>query len=131
MRAYLDTSAAVKLLVAEPGTAELEDYLDQLDDHSDELLASRLLFTELHCAVARRDLPEPERADVILDSLLLVDVQRRDLDTAAVSGWRLRAADAIHLATALRVGATTMVTYDAELASAATRAGLRVVSPGP
>jgi prevent-host-death family protein len=42
---------------------------------------------------------------------------------------RLRSADAIHLATALRVDARAMVVYDEELRSAAMTAGIRVLAP--
>ncbi|MCM3780029.1 type II toxin-antitoxin system prevent-host-death family antitoxin [Microbacterium hydrocarbonoxydans] len=42
----------------------------------------------------------------------------------------LRSQDAIHPAVALRLGVQEMITYDRELADAATRAGLRVLSPG-
>ena len=41
----------------------------------------------------------------------------------------LRSNDAIHLATALRIGADEIVTYDDELARAAATAGIRVVAP--
>jgi len=44
-------------------------------------------------------------------------------------GRRLRFADAIHLATALRVDARALVAYDAELCSAAKTAGITVASP--
>lgn len=37
--------------------------------------------------------------------------------------------DAIHLATALRIGADEIVTYDDELARVAATAGIRVVTP--
>lgn len=52
-----------------------------------------------------------------------------DLTTAPLLPGRLRSADAIHLATALRVGARAMVVYDTELSAAAALAGIRVHSP--
>jgi predicted nucleic acid-binding protein len=42
----------------------------------------------------------------------------------------LRSGYAIQLAAALRTGCDEIVTYDAELASAANAAGLSVLSPG-
>ena len=48
---------------------------------------------------------------------------------AATSEWGLRSADAIHLATALRIEADHVVTYDAELQAAAARTGLSVLAP--
>lgn len=50
----------------------------------------------------------------------------------AVGGAGLRALDAIHVASALRLGPEieTFVTYDSRQATAARTAGLRVVAPG-
>jgi predicted nucleic acid-binding protein len=42
----------------------------------------------------------------------------------------LRSADAIHLATAIRVQSDVLVAYDAELLAAAVVAGLNVAHPG-
>lgn len=56
-----------------------------------------------------------ESINAVLDAVALIDVERQDLIRAATSSWSLRSADAIHLATALRVGADEMVTYDREL----------------
>jgi predicted nucleic acid-binding protein len=50
---------------------------------------------------------------------------------AASSMWRLCSADAIHLATALRVEAVELVTYDYELAEASRWIGLHVCAPAP
>lgn len=41
----------------------------------------------------------------------------------------LRSNDAIHLATAIRLGVDAVVTYDAELRTATTGAGLVVLAP--
>lgn len=43
---------------------------------------------------------------------------------------RLRSADAIHLATAIRLQADVLAAYDVELVAAAAEAGLRTQSPG-
>lgn len=125
---YLDTSAAMKLLVQE---AETEALLDELERVSDRrLVASWLLHTELHCAAGRH----PEAVDAaavgtLLDAVTLVDVTRGDLLSAGAH-VPLRSADAIHLATALRVGADEMISYDLELSEAARALGLRVFAPG-
>jgi predicted nucleic acid-binding protein len=127
---YLDTSAAMKLLVEEAESVALVGYLGGLDDSVD-LVASWLLHTELYCAAGRHpEEVDPDSVAQVLDSLTLVDLNRGDLQTAAALPGRLRSGDAIHLAVALRVGADEMVTYDAELASGTGRAGLRVVAPG-
>ena len=128
MIAYLDTSAAMKLLVEEDESAALAAYLasgERLD-----LVASWLLHTELHCAADRHpDDIDPSGVGVVLDTITLVDLTRGDLLTAGALPGRLRSSDAVHLAVALRVGADGVITYDAELAAAATSSGLEVLGP--
>lgn len=128
---YVDTSAALKLLVEEPESAALASAMDTAAAAGDRLVASMLLFTELHCAARRRGDGIPiSSVTAVLDGLILVDVDRSDLVRAATSEWGLRSADSIHLAAALRVEADAIVTYDVELAAAAARAGLEVQAPG-
>jgi uncharacterized protein len=124
--AYLDTSAAMKLLVEEAESALL---VAELAGSSRRLAASWLLHTELHCAAGRN--PAIVRLDEItalLDAVTLVDVTRGDL-LAAGTHAPLRSNDAIHLATALRIGADEIVTYDGELSRSAASAGILVVAP--
>lgn len=65
------------------------------------------------------------------DETVLVDVTREVLDEAAsYTSTRVRALDAIHLASALRIGAREILVYDQRLAEAAAAAGLDVLSPG-
>ncbi|MGH9293500.1 MAG: type II toxin-antitoxin system VapC family toxin [Acidimicrobiales bacterium] len=130
MIAYVDTSAAMKLLVDEAESEALADHLESRKAGGDTLVASLLLHTELRCASKRN--PEdirPDAVEDVLSSLALVDLERGDLMTAPLLPGRLRSADAIHLATALRLGAETMVVYDAELRSAAKTAGIDALSP--
>ena len=131
MIVYVDTSAAMKLLVAEAESEAVADYLEHVRSGvSDTLVASLLLHTELHCAANRRT--APIRTDAVADvlsTLALIDVESGDLLTAPLLPGRLRSADAIHLATALRVDAHAMVVYDNELGAAAKAAGISVVTP--
>lgn len=131
MIVYVDTSAAMKLLVEEAESEALADHLERSrESASDTLVASLLLHAELHCASNRR--PDDIRPDAVADvlsTLALIDVENGDLMTAPLLPGRLRSADAIHLATALRVDARAMVVYDEELRSAAAAAGLGVLSP--
>jgi predicted nucleic acid-binding protein len=126
---YLDTSAAMKLLVEEAESAALVSYL-RSGDRERQVVASWLLHTELHCAANRHpgdvDL---ESAGIVLDTVALIDLTRGDLLTAGTLPGRLRSNDALHLAVALRVGADEMVTYDAELATASNAAGVVAVQP--
>lgn len=128
---YVDTSAALKLLVEEPESAALASALDAAARDGDRLVASMLLFTELHCSARRRGAGILiSSVTTVLDGLILVDVDRSDLVQAATSEWGLRSADAIHLATALRLEAGSIVTYDADLAAAAARTGMVIDAPG-
>lgn len=125
---YLDTSAAMKLVLDEPQSEALTAYLAGGDDR--RLVSSWLLHTEMHCAAGRH--PQDvglEAVGNVLDSVSLIDLTRGDL-LAAGTHAPLRSNDAIHLAVALRVSADEMVTYDGELIEQATAAGLRVLSPG-
>lgn len=125
---YLDTSAAMKLIVEEPQSEALIEELAAREDR--RLISSWLLHTEMHCAAGRH--PEDvglEAVQAVLDTVNLVDLTRGDL-LAAGTHAPLRSNDAIHLAVALRVGAEEIITYDGELAERAAAAGLPVLSPG-
>ncbi|MCB1030355.1 MAG: type II toxin-antitoxin system VapC family toxin [Acidimicrobiales bacterium] len=123
---YLDTSAAMKLLVDEAESAALAQMLDEQDRH---VVASFLLHTELHCAAGRHpDVVDVDLVNQTLAAVELFDVTRGDL---IGSGTRspLRSHDAIHLEVALRLGVDELATYDNELSDAARRAGLVVLAP--
>ena len=127
MLTYLDTSAAMKLLVREAGTAALLDLLRSASTST--VVASWLLHTELHCAAGRRpEVVDPDVVAQVLDRVTLVDLSRGDLISAGTHA-PLRSQDAIHLAVALRLGVDRILTYDAELAEAATRAGVVAIGP--
>lgn len=125
--AYLDTSAAMKLLVEEAESEVLAEALSE----GRRLVASWLLHAELHRAAGRHP-DDVDRVAVraVLDAVDLVDLTRGDL-LAAGTHAPLRSNDAIHLAVALRLGVDELVTYDGELAGAAVAAGLTVLAPGP
>jgi predicted nucleic acid-binding protein len=125
---YVDTSAVLKLVVAEEESASVADYLSEAAARGDSLVASMLLYTELHCAGHRRRIPAGLVNDV-LAGINLVDLARSDLMFAAAMPGHLRSADAIHLATAIRLQADLLVAYDTELLAAAVEAGLDVASP--
>ncbi len=129
MICYLDTSAAMKLLVEEAESAALTNYLQSAGQHR-QLVASWLLHTELHCAANRHpDDVDLESVGIILDTVTLIDLTRGDLLTAGTLPGRLRSHDALHLAVALRVGADELVTYDAGLVAAANAAGIAATQP--
>lgn len=125
---YLDSSAIVKLVVAEPESAALRRNLRG----KAALVSSALARTE----VARALLPFGERAiehgEEILGRLELIRVSDRILAAAgSLLPWELRTLDAIHLATARQLAGdlARMITYDARLYAAATASGCRVAAP--
>jgi uncharacterized protein len=125
---YLDTSAAMKLVLDEPQSDALTADLAGNDDR--RLVSSWLLHTEMHCAAGRHPQDvDLEAVRIVLDSVSLIDLTRGDLLTAGTHA-PLRSNDSIHLAVALRVGADEIVTYDRELVEQATAAGLPALSPG-
>ena len=129
MRAtYVDSSALVKLVVYETETEALRKFLAS----SDQMTSSLVTRVELSRAVARR-LPEAgAAAQAVLDSLVIVGLDARIATRAgSLAPASVRSLDAIHLATALELGAelTAFVCYDDRLCAAAAALGLPVVSP--
>ena len=127
---YLDASAIVKLVVLEPESAALQEFLR--DRHS--RLSSALVEVEVPRALRRAGFgaPEQRRAGEVLGHMVLVNVDRRILrDAAALLPLSLRSLDAIHLATALSVGddLAGIVSYDHRLSHAAAAANVEVWVP--
>ncbi len=125
---YLDSSAIVKLVVAEPESAALRRYLRRRR----VLVSSGLARAE----VARALLPLSEQAvrrgREVLAGLELIRVSDRILAAAgALLPPELRTLDAIHLATALELGGdlARLVTYDERLLGAAGAVGCPVAAP--
>ena len=127
---YADASALVKLVVDERESPSLHSYVNA---RKPEFATSAIAVVEVLRAVRVAGLggAGARRARAHLDEADLVGVDRELLE-AAVS-WtsaQVRTVDAIHLASALRVGASEMLVYDRRLAEAAAAAGLEVLSPG-
>ncbi|HTY26919.1 MAG TPA: type II toxin-antitoxin system VapC family toxin [Mycobacterium sp.] len=130
MRLYLDTSALVKLVVAEVESEALASYLRGFAD--DVLFTAALARTELLRAVADGGVTAITDARSLLDSLDTVTLSRSLLDHAGtLPPVRLRALDAIHLAAAQRAGPSLrgVVTYDTRMADAAAALGMPAVGP--
>ena len=125
---YLDTSALAKLVLAEPESNALRDYLRD----GSVVISSALVTTELMRAT-RRLRPELEQqAMLLLSTVVLVNVDRQLLAAAAtLARPEVRTLDAIHIATAIAVGDAldAMLTYDARMGEAARSAGIRVDVP--
>lgn len=125
---YVDSSAIVKLAVAEPESKALRRYLTR----HQPLVSSALARTE----VARAPMPSgPEavaRGQEALRRLQLLRLNDRVLSEAGrMDPPELRSPDAIHLASARELGAAVkqIVTYDERMADAARACGWSVASP--
>lgn len=126
MTYYLDTSAAGKLLVEEVESSALAEWADGV-----ELVSSQLLETELRRLAVRLDLPQRAVTD-ILDRVALFDLPPSLFHEAGVlPGRGLRSLDALHVASALRLGVAGIVTYDMRMTEAAAAVGLGTVAPAP
>jgi len=125
---YVDSSAIVKLAVAEPESAALRRHLARRQP----LVSSALARTE----VARALMPSgPEavaRGEQVLRRIELVRVNDRVLSEAGrMEPAELRSLDAIHLASARRLGPAVrqIVTYDERMATAAQAHGWTISAP--
>jgi uncharacterized protein len=127
--AYLDTSAFVKLLVAEPESAALASKLGRWPDRA----SATLVRTETIRALRRSgDEHLIGAARRQFDGVHLIRLDEGLLDRAGdLEPAELRSLDAIHLAAALSIGSDlgVFITYDARLNAAAEAAGLVVAAP--
>lgn len=128
---YLDTSALVKLVVEEPESGALIEWLNGIDGH---LVSSDLARTELMRAVRRCDPALASRAREVLESVALFRISTEIAEAAGrLDPTQLRSLDAIHLASALQLGddLASFLTYDSRLAQAAAHQGIVVSAPSP
>lgn len=129
MAFYLDTSALVKLVVAEERTEALRTWLAEEPRNP---VASDLVRTELVRTV-RTVAPERMlRARSVLDGLTLMSLRTEIFYSAGrLEPAGLRSLDALHLASALDLGDDLdgLVTYDQRLARAAELNGVEVLAP--
>jgi predicted nucleic acid-binding protein len=125
---YVDSSAIVKLAVREPQSDALRNYLRRRRT----VISSALARTEVMRALLPGGEPALAAGRRVLDRVDLVRVNDRVLNWAGtLLPLELRSLDAIHLATAKRLGADLgdIVTYDEKMAVAARSIGCRVSSP--
>jgi uncharacterized protein len=124
---YLDTSAAVKLLLEEAESGALSE---RVAAEPGPLVTSRVGIVELR-RVARRGGASADRADALAASLAVIELDATVERLAIGLDPGVRALDAIHLASALAAGELldAFVCYDARLGEAAAREGLEVLAP--
>jgi predicted nucleic acid-binding protein len=127
---YLDSSALVKLALAEPESGALASYLGDRSDQA--LVSSSLHRAEVLRAIWRAEPGALPRAQRIIRRISLVSLSHELLDNAAtVAPEGLPTTAAIHLASALAIkrDLTAFVCYDKQLSDAAEASGLPVASP--
>lgn len=124
---YVDTSALGSLLIDQPESSALVEWLDQT---TATLVSSDLLETELRRIAVRESL---DQADVtrLLDGVALAALDRAIYRSAGFLPMPyLRTLDALHLEAAIRLDVDAVLTYDRRLSEAAHEAGLGVIAPG-
>jgi uncharacterized protein len=129
---YVESTALVKRVLDEPGSAALARWLDGLLDVGGSFFTSDLGRTEAYRAVARNDPPALPGARVILDGILRIRVAEQTYVLAMELGPAvLRTLDALHLAVVLGLDGRCagIVTYDRRLVEAAEMVGIRTISP--
>jgi predicted nucleic acid-binding protein len=125
---YLDSSALVKLVVTEPESGALRDYLRRRPVR----VSSALARVEVVRAVGPQGPKATARARLVLDRVRLLTIDDALLDAAAdLDPGVVRSLDAIHLASARTFGDALdeMVTYCARMMRAAEVLGMRSVAP--
>ena len=126
--AYLDSSALLKIAVDEAENDALRSALPAWSRRA----SSRLSAVEVLRAARRRSPAAVEPARRVLAGLSLISVDRRVLAHAVdLEPAVLRTLDAIHLASALRLGRAlaAFVSYDERQLEAARELGLTAASP--
>lgn len=125
---YLDSSALVKLVIAEPESGALRRYLRREPQRASCVLA----HVEVLRAVRTQGPAAMTRARRLLQRLSLVRIDDALLEAAAaLDPDILRSLDAIHLAAAQVFGdeLTAVVTYNGRMTAAARLLELRVHAP--
>ena len=131
---YFDSSALLKFVKQGKESQALREWRLALPSDS-ELVTSQLATLEISRALLRAGV-DHQRVPYVLGQairgLFLIDVTSTVLTRARSYGIRsLGSLDALHLATAdpFLADLTAFVTYDGELAAAATELGLPAVAP--
>lgn len=139
MIVYLDTSAFVPLLVAEPTSAGCR----RLWDEADEVVTSRLLFVEAAAALAqarrldrltvRAHRAARQRLDELWSQMSVAEIDQALVESAAglADRFELRGYDAVHCASAQQLNDHDVVaaTGDRRLLHAWTELGLATYDP--
>jgi predicted nucleic acid-binding protein len=125
-RWYLDTSAAMKLVVEEAESAALAT---TIDDGPLDLVACMLLETELRRAAHRLGATQLDVTGMLAGVALYEVSTPLFREAGLLPGANLGSLDALHLAAAVRLDVAGVLTYDGRMAAAAADLGLVVDAP--
>ncbi len=128
---YLDSSALMKMVRREDETVALGEWLARRTEQ--QVVSSELARVEVLRAARRVGGPAMAEARAVVADLDLIPLDHAVQDVACdIGGLALRTLEALHLASALLLGAqlTAFIAYDHRLADAARAAGLTVATPG-
>ena len=126
---YIDTSALLKRVVVEKESPEVRRMLRETNAAGDVVAASELAWLEVWRTLRRVSVDDLESvattalrgiAEIPLTTDILVRARR-------IGPARLRSLDAVHLTSAVAIGATTVLTYDDRMARAAADLGFEVI----
>ncbi len=137
MIAYIDTSTLLKLIINEVGS----DHAVTIWTSADTVASVSLITAEARASLGaakrgqrltnRQHAAASKELDALLAGLHIVQATE-DLiadATELAENEALRGYDAVHLAAALRVGATILSSADTDLCAAAERQGLHIANP--
>ena len=125
---YLDSSAIVKLVVPEPESPALREFLASWPERVSSVVA-RIEVERVGRRIGREAV---RRARKVLSRIALVELDEEVVRGATtVEPVGLRTLDAIHLATARSLGRDlgAFCAYDFRMAEAAAHSGIEVLAP--
>lgn len=130
-RLYVDTSALLKRVLVEPESNAVAASLAQRHDSGDLLFASSLAWVEAARALRRAGVDQLDRhlADATAGIAELPVTPTVVFQARSVGSRLLRSLDALHLAAAVSLAATHLMTYDERLAAGASALGVTVLTP--
>lgn len=125
--AYVDSSVALKLALAEPLTAAAKRLLRRYQRSGYRLISSELLRLEIR-QVLFREFVSFAGATELVDRFALVRLIPPILTIAETIEYPIRSLDAIHVATATYLDEPdlVMISHDANMTTVASAMGLRV-----
>ncbi|GAB3919149.1 hypothetical protein GCM10011575_29530 [Microlunatus endophyticus] len=125
---YVDSSVLLRAIVEQSRAAKA--WFESASAAHNRFVASRLMELEVR-RVTKNAGVDQDIVSEYVDEFFLMSVNDELLAEAVALDERLGSADAIHVASALRlgVGTLTMVTHDRQMAKAASNLGFAVLDP--